>query len=458
MRANFLQKKLLILSLVIGGTTYAQTPGQSLTVREAFQRAKSADPTIQAAALALDAGREKAIQGGALFKPQVALSASVTGINSHADATLPPSFAALMQPDTAGSVRQTALQVVQPLLNASANANQRQLILQSEEAELKWASALQDLILRVSEAYLAVLSAQEALRVVKAEAADVEQQRDRSQARFDVGSGRITDLQEALARFDSSQARVLSTQSALTLRVAQFQELVGTPPNRLSSLPTSLEDSELLALEPDSLVGWQQKGVDHSLRLLAVQKEVAIAAAEPLKYRLLSRPTLDLVGSYSVKDKSGDLSLLVSADFERTSTIGLQFKIPLYTGGTLNSRERESMARARQADLDLAGAQRDVRLQIQDAFLSVSSGISRLKALEQSRRSAKLALDATTLGRDIGERTQLDVLDAQQRFYNTEQYFIQARIDVMLSRIRLAWTVGELAEQDLQQLDQVLKP
>ena len=116
------------------------------------------------------------------------------------------------------------------------------------------------------------------------------------------------------------------------------------------------------------------------------------------------------------------------------------------------------MARARQAELELAGAQRDVRLQIQDAFQSVSNGIASVRALQQSLRSARSALDATTLGRDVGNRTQLDVLDAQQRVYGTEQDFVQARINVMLSRIRLAWAAGELDEQDLQKLDQVLNP
>jgi outer membrane protein len=458
MKANVLCTKFVVICGVICCTTYAQTLVQPLTVREAFQRARSADPTIQAAAQALDAGREKAVQGSALFKPQVALAASVTGINTHADATLPPAFSALMQPDTSGSVRQTALQFVQPLFNATADANQRQLTLQSEEAELKWAAAQQDLILRVSEAYLAVLSAQEALRVVTAQAIAIEHQRDRAQARFDVGSGRVTDLQEAQARLDGAQTRVLATHSSLSLRMAQFQELVGAAPNRLALLPSKLEDAELSPLVPDNLSAWQLKGVDHNVRLLAMRKEVAIAAAEPLKYRLLSRPTLDLVGSYSVKNKSGDLSLLVSADFERTATVGLQFKIPLYTGGIFDSRERESMARARQAELELAGAQRDVRLQIQEAFLSVSSGISKVRALQLSMQSAGSALDATTLGRDIGNRTQLDVLDAQQRMYGTEQDLIQARLDVMLSRIRLAWAAGELEEQDLQRLDQVLKP
>ena len=79
--------------------------------------------------------------------------------------------------------------------------------------------------------------------------------------------------------------------------------------------------------------------------------------------------------------------------------------------------------------------------------------MSRVGSLEQSLRSAQTALEATTLGRDVGTRTELDVLDAQQRLFGTQLELAQARNDYLLGRIRLAAAAGALTEGDLQALD-----
>jgi len=117
-----LRLRYMCASILLVGSSLT-TYGQTLSLSSAFQKALQADPAIQAAEQALLAGREKNVQGAALLKPQVALAASVIGINSHAESTLPPQFAALAQPDTSGEVREAALQFTQPIYNASASSS-----------------------------------------------------------------------------------------------------------------------------------------------------------------------------------------------------------------------------------------------------------------------------------------------------------------------------------------------
>lgn len=423
---------------------------QSIGLAAAFERALVADPAIQASAMALQAGREKAVQGRSLFRPQVSLSSSVTAMTSHSESALPPAFAALAQPNTSGNIRQAAVQVVQPLINAGVAASQSQLSRQSEGAELAWAAARQDLMMRVTEATLALVAARHTLQVVEAEAAALAQQRERAQARLDVGMGKLTDLQEARARLDGALAQQVSARSALAQRMAQFEALTGAPAVGVAGLS---EASAMQAPQPDRLEGWQDRAMARNSRLLAKQIEVAVAMDETQRHGLQARPTLDLVGSYTVQNKGGDLSLLVSADRQRTATVGVRLNVPLFTGGNLDSREREAAAKARQAELELVALQRDVRLQVQDAFLAVTTGIARLDALQAAMLSARTALDATAQGRDVGLRTQLDVLDAQQRWFATRLDLVQARVDLLLGRARLAWAAGELDEAALGQLD-----
>ncbi len=150
------------------------------------------------------------------------------------------------------------------------------------------------------------------------------------------------------------------------------------------------------------------------------------------------------------------MSELSSPDGKRSTAIGLQFNIPLYAGGAINSKERESIAKRGQAEQEVSAAQRDARLQAQDAYLSVRTGVSRIGSLEQSVRSEQTALEATMLGRDVGTRTELDVLDAQQRLYSTQLDLAQARNDYLIGRIKLAASAGALAEGDLAAINNFL--
>lgn len=420
---------------------------QALDLEAAYARALRHDPSILAAGEAVLAGREMKVQGDALLLPQVSLSAGVSRLSERASSAPLPA-------ESSGEVRQAAVQARQPLYDAKAAADRRQLHERTALAELAHRNARQDLLQRVSEAYLNALLAAEHLRVVQAEKAAVGMQRERAQARFEVGRARVTDVQETQARYDSVLAREIAAQSTLALRESQFEELTGAPATGLAPLRAGFAPAPP---QPDSLAAWQEKGKDGNARVLAKRAELSIAAAELGKHALSGRPSLELVASSGYKDQHGGLSPLVAPEGGRSSSIGVQLSIPLFAGGALDSRQRESAAKEREARHDLSAAQRDARLAVQDAFLAVKTGVSRVGALEQSVLSARTALEATTLGRDLGSRTELDVLDVQQRLYAAQLELAQARTDYLLGRIRLAAAAGELDEPDLRNLNAFLE-
>ncbi len=134
------------------------------------------------------------------------------------------------------------------------------------------------------------------------------------------------------------------------------------------------------------------------------------------------------------------------------------FFMSVPAGGAIRSREREAIAKRDQAEQELGAARPDARLQAHDAYLAVTTGVSRVGSLEQSVRSAQTALEATTLRRDLGTRTELDVLDAQQRLYAAQLDLAQSRNDYLLGRIRLSASTGALHEDDLRSLNTYLSP
>ena len=436
----------------------AAASSHALGLAESYERALAHDPATLAADQALAAGREKAVQGRALLLPQVALSASVAYANDRSStANLPAQFQPLVKSDASGSTHQAAVQLMQPIYDAKARADQQQLVQMSELAQINHRHALQELMQKVSEACLDVLLAQETVRVVQAEKAAVGMQRDRAKARFEVGRGKVTDVQEAQARYDGVLTRELSAQSTLALQQARYRELTGADADALAAALAGLRGGFVPAPpRPDSLAEWQSRGVERNVRVLAKRSELVAASAEIDKYRLAGRPTLDLVATYTVKGQGGGLASSLTPDASRTAALGLQFNVPLYAGGAIDSKQRESIAKRAQTEQELSAAQRDTRLQVQDAFLAVKTGVARVASLEQSVLSAQTALEATTLGRDIGSRTELDVLDAQQRLFTQQLDLAQARRDYLLGRVKLAAAAGELQEGDLHALDATL--
>lgn len=414
----------------------------------AYRQALQYDPASLADSEALTAGREKAVQGDALLRPRINLQANVSRIHDHLTSDVPSAVSTLVPADSTGTARQMTVQLVQPLYDMAARANRQQLREQSALSQFQFDASRQDLVLRVAENYFGVLVAEESLRVVQAEQDAVCHQRDRAKARFDIGQGKITDVQEAQARLDGVNARAVSVQSTLELRQTQFRETIGAQPDQLSRLTSSAP----VRPEPENLLTWQTKAENQSSLVKSRRSELDIAKAEIDKYRLAGRPTVDLVASYGAKAQSGGLSPLVAPNGERTTIIGLQFNIPLYAGGGLDSRQRESVAKRYQAEHQLDAVRRDVRIKVQDGFLAVTTGVSRIAALEQALVSARSALEATVLGRDVGTRTQLDVLDAQQRLFTAELDLVQARADYLLGRLRLAAAAGELTEDSLRAL------
>lgn len=428
-------------------------PCSALDLSGAYRLARQADPAIRAADAALDAGREKRVQGDALLKPQVGLSAGLAYQAQHTRSELPAALAGLVDPDASGAAHDLSIQLKQPLYDARAGAEKAQLHQQAGLAETAHREAEQQLIGQVAETYLAALQADAALAVTRAEVAALTQQHERAQARFEVGRGKITEVQEALARLDAARAREVSAAATLQLRRAQFQALTGAPAAGLAPLAPHMRPQRPL---PDDLAAWQARALADAPRVQRKVAELAIAEAQIGKYRLEGRPTLDLVASLGDQGRNGGLAASLSPSGSRVATIGVQLSVPLWAGGAIDSRLRESTAHRAQASLELDATRRDAGLQVQDRFLDLTTGVARIVALEQSLQSARTALDATTLGRDLGTRTDLDVLDAQQRVYAAELDLVQARHAHLNDHVRLKAAAGTLQVSDLQGLDAAL--
>jgi outer membrane protein len=119
---------------------------------------------------------------------------------------------------------------------------------------------------------------------------------------------------------------------------------------------------------------------------------------------------------------------------------------------------REAVANQERARQDLEESVREASLRARDAYLTVNSTAARVRALEQALVSSKAQRDSTKLGLEVGVRTSLDVLNAEQQVRSAQRELAAARYNHLQSRLLLKTAIGTLSPADLAELDQSLKP
>jgi outer membrane protein len=189
-----------------------------------------------------------------------------------------------------------------------------------------------------------------------------------------------------------------------------------------------------------------------------VQEAVAeIANLEAKRNTAAHLPTLDFVGTYGKTGESASTTTSVGRDTTST-TVGLQFAMPLYQGGAITSRERESAALYLRSKEDLENARRSSALATRQSYLAVINGIAQVGALQQALISSQSALDSNRLGYEVGVRINIDVLNAQQQLFSTRRDLAVARYNTITNHLRLKSASGSLRDEDVEEVNRALEP
>ena len=183
-----------------------------------------------------------------------------------------------------------------------------------------------------------------------------------------------------------------------------------------------------------------------------------MAQLETHKAEAGHQPTLDLVGSYTAVNNDGGTLTSNTTSRGTAAQIGLQFNLPLFAGYTIRNRVKETLALEEKARNDLEGARRAVAQSTQTAYFGVASGLAQVQALTAAEASSQSALDANTLGYQVGARATIDVLNAQSQLYATKTKLARARYDVLTGWLRLRQAAGTLQATDADSISDLLTP
>jgi outer membrane protein len=433
-----------------------------LDLIDAWHAAQSKDPTFSAARAGAEAGKKKNDQAKALNLPQVTASAGTGMVNAYNKISnaqfSAPGFgsadgAAFKTQTDHGVDLRWNISAEQPLYNAERSSMAHQLNKQAQLAGVKFSAEEQQLILRVSKAYFDVLLAEDTLASVKRQRVAVAQALAVAKGRFSEGDVAVIDTHEAQARDDALVSQELEADSNYQLAHAALVDLTGNSDGLLARPP---EQTSFQQFNAGELNDWLTLAESNSPYLHMQQIQQGIAHDEIDKHRSSNAPVLNLVAQAGGEELRGIGGGANSALSNHALSVGVQLTIPLFTGGMRNAKYEEAVALEEQAKDETEAMRLRAGQQARASWLGVTVGKGKVKAIEQALHSSKVKLDATELGREVGDRTTLDVLNAEQEYHSTRTELFRVRYQMLLSYLSLAATAGVLDEKRLMEVNAVL--
>lgn len=431
-------KQLLIAAMLVSPLGVAVAADLSAV----YELAQQNDPGLRAA----QATREAVLEARPLARSQLLPSVALSGDVSYTSRDVKNS--AIGSYDDNFDSQNAGVSVVQPLFRKDRSIALDQADDQVEQADADLITAEQDLIVRVTEAYFGVLSAQDTLRFTEADVKAIERQLDQAKQRFEVGLIAITDVNEAQARYDQARANAIIAQNDVDNAIESLREITGTPTGKLAELKTGVV---LDPPNPASLDAWTETALQNNPSVVSAQFDADIARKEIERQDAADLPTLDLFGSYGVARTDAR----AGSDLD-DAIIGLQLEIPLYTGGGVAAATRQARFRYEAAQQVLEQRRRAVQTQVRNAYRGVLANISRVKALEAAELSAQSALEATEAGFEVGTRTLVDVLDNQRDVFLARRDLAVSRYDYVLNFLSLLQAAGTLDDENVAKANEWL--
>ena len=462
----------------LNGNKAADNKGQLNDLLQLYQEAAFSDPVLTAARFNYQASKELYWQGFALLMPQANATPGGTRYYQHGAGSTVVS-------NNAGNSRvfdqkSYTVTLTQPVFNVAALELFKQGDLNTKLADMRFFSAQQDLILRVSQAYFDALTSQDNVALYKNKKDLIKQQLEVAQAKFDAGLATIVDVNTAQAAMDLASSQEIAAQADLIVKRGALEQIVGRPVGALKPLvkdakiegvlkdPRSkskdakgnpIADSVNPHLPPgQTLDDWINQAEAANFNVLAGQLSVSLAESTYRGAQALNYPTINFVGTSGYNTSNGTPNNYTPANTNvYNNTVALQMTIPLVSGGYNSSVIRQNAALLDAAKANYDNYRRTAAQNTRAAFTGFYGGLASVKAYEAAERSTSSALESSKLGFQVGTLINIDVLIALDSLINTRSLLQQARYSTILNAIKLKAHAAALTDEDLVSINALLR-
>jgi outer membrane protein len=436
----------------------------ALDLLQTWEQARQHDPQMQVVQATRSSVQAYEAQAQSLWRPVVMGNATVGAMSAdtrmQGGQFTAPGFGQSngvsfgTSASAATSIR-WSLQAKQALYSPERQVQQAQLQQAASVAEWRADLAHQQFMLLTVQRYFQVLLAERQQQVLKNQLVAVERSLTEARDRFAIGDLPVTDTHEAAARASGLQAQWLAADSELQMARQVLAESTRLPTESLK--PQAPKVTEPVTASPTlDQVLTQVREANTGLRLKKAQWDVA--RQEVKKHQARGGITLDLVAQAGRDRLSGDGDFGPASNTQSQQMLGLSLNVPLYTGGYRSAKLQEAVSAQAQAEAEYELAVQQTQQQARSVWLALQTGPARLSALQAAWKASTARLDATLLGRQVGDRTTLDLLQAQNDAAQSELAWLRAQTELLQTRLQLDALTGSLSVQSLQGLNAQLAP
>src|SRR5689334_5255313 len=417
------------------------TPALADTIEAALVRAYQTNPQLNAQRAQVRSTDENVPQALSGYRPKVSLTASAGYQYTDTLTTSGGTPTQIVRTDIHGAnpPRSVGLTVTQNLYNGQQTANKTRAA-ESQVSGAREALRVleQTVLLSAATTYMDYLRDSAIVEVQKSNVRVLEQTLKQTRDRFNVGEVTRTDVAQSEAQLAAGRTQLLTAEANLTTTRSNFRRIIGNEPQALAPgspvdrfLPSTLPAAVELGLTQNPNVTAAMFGIDVSY----LQVKVAEGA-------LL--PTVTLQASVQ---QSYEQSLIQYRSFGASAVT--QLSVPIYQGGAEYALIRQSKETVAQQRLILDQTRDQTRANVVTAWGQLVAGKAQVASAQSQVTASEIALNGVREEAKAGQRTTLDVLNAQQALVNARVALVTAQHDRVVASYSVLNTIGRLSPQVL---------
>lgn len=407
---------------------------QAETLREALESAYANNPNIMSALLSVKMSAEDIALRKAGKLPQISLDGSVGSSFS----TFSPD--PTVQGTTISTDWQLGLSYRQNLFdNFQTESQIEQARAFTELSKYALRNEEQNVLLQVATSYMNVLRDTQLVQLRGDNVAFFEAQVASSEERLRLGEGTRIDVSQAQSRRAQAVASYQAAVTSLQTSRASYERWVGHPPRNLSA---DFRFGDLIPASVDVAINQAEQ---QNPAILTARASIRAAQAASDAARAAFGPTLDLIGSLcGIGCVPGN-----PAQTGMSGSVTLSVSVPLYAGGSLGASVRKANLGQIQSEVDALSTRDQVRESVISAWSSMQNAIAQIQSAESAVSSGQLVVEGLIQERDVGQRTTLDVLNAQAELTSAREGLISATASRVIAAFALVAATGRLSPAEL---------
>lgn len=413
-----------------------------------YQEALDRDPDFNSKRADLEITKEFFNQSKSLLMPQLRLNAGTNWNEYYQNRQLENDY----------NTFSYGLNLSQPLFRLDSWFQSKQAKQNLEAAEAKFAYQQQDLMIKVTEAYFKILSAQSTLKTAEATEKALKNQYNSVSERFNIGSASKIELAEAKSAFNRAQSDVVLARGNLEISYEELNAIVG----RKITMIDPLNDGYVFIVPSIDIEEVVKQGLISNFLVIEAKNRLEAAESNTKSKSSNFLPKIDLNANatrrtskqYTFDGVDSELDLPFSIPTETENrTFSIQFSMPLFTSGLNSSQRRQALMQELKTEEQLIFIERSVERTIRSLYTALKTAELNIESLETAVQSAKDALDATRLGYELNTRDLVDLLQAERNYSDTQNRLEQARYSFIVTMLRYKQSIGLLQPSDIIELN-----